>query len=625
MSNINTNKQKQYLQNKNKKQFTNKTYLDFKKDLLDYSREFYSENILDFSETSLGGMFLDFASIVGDSLVYYAEQQFNELNYETATSTDNINKHLKRANIKNNSAYPSSVDVTFSIVVEKDVNSSQKSPKPYTSQLPTIKKNTVLLSNDGNIQFVLDEDVDFSKDYEQKIAELNEDGSPYSLLLSKKGSCTSGFTTSESADFTEINDQGLFLSYKLENNNITKIISVVDSDLNEYFEVDYLNQGTVFKKTVHEENNYIAIKPVPYRYVLERDYNSGSTFIRFGNGEGKGIRNDSYANNSDLLIPIKNSDTFGRVDIDPGQLLKTNSLGVSPKGKSVSIVYKYGGGITHNVRKNSITNFYNDPIVIFTNSDETLTTQKRNSIIDSIKMTNEFQAVGGAPAPTIENLKQSIPSAMNSQSRIITYDDLISRILTMPNDFGKIEKAVALDNKYSSFSKDLYIICKNSSGHYISAPDAIKLNLSKYINEFRLISDNYNILDVPVFNFGINAVIRVQSGFDIETVLFDVQTRLVEGLNFYNMQIGEPINVSEVSRIINDTDGVANLYTLKKNLIVNKTEKDEFYDFDNNVTRGYSNNIIDPNIYYSDGLLYPPKAGIFEMKYTSQDITIIAN
>lgn len=625
MSNINSNNQNKYLQNKNKKQFTSKTYVDFKNELLNYAREFYGENILDFSETSLGGMFLDFASIVGDSLVYYAEQQFNELDYQTATNTNNINKHLRRANIKNNSAYPSSVDITFEIEVERDIASSQKVPKPYLNQLPVIKKNTVLISNDGNIRFVLDEDVDFTIDYVQKIGEVNEDGSPYSLKLSKKGSCTSGYVTSETVDFTNIDEEGIFLSYKLENNNITKIISVVDSELNEYFEVEYLSQGTVFKKTNHQESNYISIKPVPYRYVLERDYNSGSVFLRFGSGEGKSIRNDSYSNNSDLLLPIKNSDTFGRVDIDPGALLKTNSLGVSPKGKSVNIVYKFGGGISHNVRKGSIDSFYNEPIVIFKNADQELTTSKMKTIIGSIKLTNKFSSTGGAPPPTIENLKLSIPSAMNAQSRIITYDDLISRILTMPNDFGKIEKVVALDNEYSSFAKDLFIVCKNSEGHYINSSDVIKINLSKYINEFRLISDNYNILDVPIFNFGINAVIRVREGFDIETVIFDVSTRIVENINFYNLQIGEPIDVNEISKIINNTDGVLSLYTLNKNLIVNKTEKDEFFDFDNNITRGYSNNVIDSNIYYSNGLLYPPKAGIFEMKYTSQDITIIAN
>ena len=61
-----------------------------------------SDNIVDFSEVSLGGMLLDFAAIVGDSLVYYAEQQFNELDYTTATDVNNIVKHMQRANIKLN-------------------------------------------------------------------------------------------------------------------------------------------------------------------------------------------------------------------------------------------------------------------------------------------------------------------------------------------------------------------------------------------------------------------------------------------------------------------------------------------------------------------------------------------
>lgn len=625
MTTINNNNQAKYLQNKGKSQFTNKTYLDFKNDLLKYSREFYSENILDFSDSSLGGMMLDFASIVGDSLVYYAEQQFNELNYETATNTENINKHLRRANIKNNSSYPSSVDVTFSIVVERDVSSSQKSPEPYFSHLPVIKKNTILLSNDDDIQFVLDEDVDFTKDYTQTIKELNEDGSPYSLTLYKKGRCTSGFITSEIADFTNEEDEGVFLSYMLENRDVTKIISVFDNDLNEYFEVEYLSQGTVFKKTEIDKNKYISIKPVPYRYTIERDYNSGSISLRFGNGEGKGIRNDTYSNNSDLLVPIKNSDTFGRVDIDPGSLLKTNSLGVSPVGKTVNIIYKFGGGISHNVRAGSIKSFYGSPVVVFKNYDANITESKKKTIINSISINNEFSAQGGAPPPTIENLKYSIPAAMNAQSRVITYEDLISRILTMPNDFGKIEKVVALDNKNSIYHKDLFIICKNSLGHYVNANDAIKLNLSKYLNEFSIIGNNYNILDAPIYNFGINAVVTVRPGFDIESVLFDIQTRLVENINFYNLQIGEPIDVNKIEKTIIDTDGVLNLYTLKKNLIVNKTEKDSFYDFDTNTTRSYSNNVIDPNIYYSDGFLYPVKSGIFEMKYTSQDILIIAN
>ena len=55
-----------------------------------------------------------------------------------------------------------------------------------------------------------------------------------------------------------------------------------------------------------------------------------------------------------------------------------------------------------------------------------------------------------------------------------------------------------------------------------------------------------------------------------------------------------------------------------------KTEKDQFYDFTNNQIRSYSNNIIDPILNYSNGLIYPSKAGIFELKYSSFDIKIDA-
>jgi hypothetical protein len=621
---MSNNKIQKYLKNKSKKQFTNKTYLDFREDLLNYAREFYSDNILDFSETSLGGLFLDFASIVGDSLVFYAEQQFNELDYETATSIANVNKHLKRANIKNNSAYPASVEITFSVEVEKDTSSSQKEPKPYLSHLPVIKKNSILVSNNG-IQFVLDEDVDFSSGYKQKIGELNEDETPYTLILSKKASCTSGFLTTESVFFPKDVNEGYFLSFKLENTNVTSIIKVSDSDLNVYEEVSYLSQGTVFSRVNNADAEYIAIKPVPYRYIIERDFISGEIFLRFGNGTGKSVKDDQFSNVSDLLLPLKNKDTFGRVDLDPGLLLKSNSLGVSPRGKSVNISYKYGGGLSHNSSANSITRFFEAPNIVFKNADDNLTVSKKNTIIESISVINEEAAIGGAPAPTIDELKTLIPRAIKSQSRIITHDDLVARIMTMPSTFGKIEKIVALDNTNSSFSKDLYITCKDNEGFYINASDVIKLNLAKYINEFRLIGDNYNILDVPVFNFGINATVRIASESDIESVLFEITSRIFENLRFDLLQIGEPIDVNEIERVINNTDGVVTLLTNKKNLIVNKTENDEWHDFDFDITRGYSNNVVDPNIHYKDGFIYPPKGGIFEMKYSSQDILIVAN
>ena len=614
----------EYLENEEKVQFVNKNFADFRVDLLNHAREFYGENITDFSETSLGGMFLDFAAIVGDSLVYYAEQQFNELDYKTATNDQNIVNFLKRANIKNNSSFPASVEATFTITVEKDSSSSSRDPEPIKDYLPVLKKGARLVSDSG-IEFQLIEDVDFSKNYKKTIAEFNPDGSPFSLNITKKGLCNSGRIVVESVSFDQ-DTKNYFLSYELESENVTEIISVFDQNLNEYYEVDYLSQNTVFTSFKNEidNNDYVYVKNAPYRFVLERDFRTKKTFLRFGNGNGKVIKDNVFANTSDLILPLKNKEVFGRTDIDPSLLLQNNSLGVSPAGKTLTITYKQGGGFSHNIRENTLNTFSSTPSLVYQNTTNLIDSQTKNSILQSLEVTNEKRAVGGAPSLTLNQLKAQIPSTLNSQSRIITHEDLIARILTMPSKFGKIEKAMALNNPYSSLAKDLYIICKDNEGFYTYASDAIKINLSNYLNEFRLISDNFNILDVPIYNFGINLQIRVRQGFDIENVLFNVQTSIDENMGFNKLQIGQPIDVNKLLKVVNNVNGIQEIITPIKNIVIPKTEKDQFYDFTNNQIRSYSNNIVDPILNYSNGLIYPAKAGIFELKYSSFDVKIDA-
>jgi len=621
-----SNNIQKYLENNQKSQFVNKNYLDFRQDLLNYAKEFYSENILDFSETSLGGMFLDFASIVGDSLVFYAEQQFSELDYTTAVDIDNITKHLRRANIKSNTAYPSSLTATFTIEVEKSNTSTQRDPKPNLEHLPVLPSGTRIIADNG-VEFTLDEDVDFSVGFTQKIGSVNEDGSPFSLIITKKAICTSGSVITESVNFPDDDKKTYFLSYELAEPDVTDILSVVDEDLNEYYEVEYLSQNTLFKAIKNEidNNQYMYIRNAPYRYVIEKEYKAKKTTLRFGNGSGKVIKNNVFTNTSDLILPLKNKSIVGRTDVNPNLILENNSLGVSPKGKTLLITYKAGGGTSHNIPKKTLNTFFDDPVLIFKNSKNIIPTQIREEILLSLTVTNEERAVGGAEAPSINDLKTQIPAAIHAQGRIITYEDLIARILTMPSNFGKIEKAVALDNPYSSLSKDLFVICKDSEGFYVNASDAIKINLSNYINEFRLISDNYNILDVPIFNFAIDLQVKVASGYNIESVLFDIQRNIANEMNFSLMQIGEPIDVNRIIKSVSSTVGVLTILTDSNRIIKSKTDRDQFYDFNNDIIRSYSSNSIDPMINFINGFVYPSRGGIFELKYSAIDIKITAN
>lgn len=613
-----------YLRNQNNRQFSSQTFSDFRQELLEYANLYYKDNIVDFSEVSLGGMLLDFAAIVGDSLVFYAEQQFNELDYQTATDPATIIKHLQRANIKDSKASPSSVDVDFTIEVDRDVNSKDFDLKPVSTYIPIIKSGTILSSSNGII-FTLQEDLDFNINPIQEEGDEDINGNITSLLLTKKGVCVSGDVSEEVFDLTNASSE-YFLSVELEKENITSIIAVFDNENNEYFEVDYLSQSTVFKKVRDSNDNYLTIIPAPFRFTREENFLTGRTTIRFGNGDGKSIKDNVFANPEDLLLPIKDKEVVSRVDLDPGLLLENSSLGVSPKGKSITVIYKHGGGVSHNVSPSSINIVVGDPIITFPNSIiDNDYEEETSKVISSLLVNNETSSVGGTQPLSLDELKLQIPNAMKAQSRIITYEDLLSRILTMPSDFGRINKAVVLDNPFTRTSKDLFITCKDSDGYYIEASDIIKTNLSKYLNEFRLIGDSFNILDVPVFNFGIQAQIKVKSGFDPFSVILDINTRIINFLRFDLLQIGSPIDTKQISLIIESTDGVSSLVTPKKSLIVSKTSENSFYDLDLNKTLTYNTNIFNPQTLFEEGLIYPPRGGIFEMRYTFKDISIAAN
>ena len=613
-----------YLKNQNNKQFSSQTFSDFRQELLEYANLYYKDNIVDFSEVSLGGMLLDFAAIVGDSLVFYAEQQFNELDYQTATDPATIIKHLQRVNIKDSKASPSSVNIDFTIEVDRDINSKDFDLKPDSTYVPVIKSGTILSSSNGII-FTLQEDLDFNVNPIQEEGDEDINGNITSLLLTKKGVCVSGDVSEEIFDLTDAASE-YFLSVELEKENITNILAVFDNENNEYFEVDYLSQSTVFKKVKDSNDNYLTIIPAPFRFTREENFLSGRTKIRFGNGDGKSIKDNIFANPEDLLLPIKDKEVVSRVDLDPGLLLENSSLGVSPRGKTITVIYKHGGGVSHNVSPGAINIVIGDPIITFPNSIiDNNYEEETSKIISSLFVNNENSSVGGTQPLSLDELKLQIPNAMKAQSRIITYEDLLSRILTMPSDFGRINKAVVLDNPFTRTSKDLFITCKDSDGYYIESSDIIKSNLSKYLNEFRLIGDAFNILDVPVFNFGIQAQVKIKSGFDPFSVILDINTRIISVLRFDLMQIGSPIDTKQISLIIESTDGVSSLITPKKSLIVSKTSENSFYDLDLNKTLSYNTNIFNPQTLFEEGLIFPPRGGIFEMRYTFKDISIAAN
>jgi hypothetical protein len=267
--------------------------------------------------------------------------------------------------------------------------------------------------------------------------------------------------------------------------------------------------------------------------------------------------------------------------------------------------YRHSGGLLHNVDANSITNipkisidFRNNP-----KPNEALFV-RRNITVD-----NPTIAKGGLNAPTYDDLRSLIPSAKNAQSRIVTRQDLLSRIYSMPSRFGKAYRASISSNPANPLAILIYLVSLNSEGKLDLAPDAYKLNLSTYLNEFRLISDAYDILDARVINYTISYEVYLDKKSNKQQSIIAINNNIANALDKKFFHIDQPLIVDDISYIIMNSPGVISISNLKV--------ASRFGTLSN---RKYSNYNFNFEANTKKGIIRGPVGSIFEMRYPEYDI-----
>ena len=595
------------------RKFLNKDFDSFRSDLLTYARSFYSDKIQDFSESSLGGVFLDFPAYVGDVMSFYLDHQFNELFSDSAVEIQNIENLIKSAGVPITGNSPAVV--TMSFIIEVPAIKVGTSYEPNPAALPIIRQGTICAANNGT-RFELINDLDFSERNNEgnfvatlKVASTNADGSPSTLFMVLSDIAISGFTRTET--FVIPNNFIPFRQIILGSENVTQINSIIDSEGNTYYKVGSLTQDVVFRgiPNLRDDNDVVEqvleIQPAPYRFVSETSLNSRLTILTFGGGQADSIDNDIIPDPSEFAVPLFGKQTFERFSIDPNKLLDTRTLGVAPHGTTLSIVYRYGGGLGHNVASNTIRTVSSLSMVFPGNPTATLAAQVRASV----DVRNNKHASGGENAPTISELKTRIPSARNSQQRIVTREDLLARVYTMPSNFGRVFRAGVRSNPVNPLSAQLFIVSRDGNGALTTSPDALKQNLVLFLNQFRMISDAIDILDAPIANIGIDFEVVTEPEANKNVVVQNIISKLGDFMITENFQIDQPIRVSDVQNIIYNTQGVLSVTKMR------------FRNFAGTVNgRIYSDNTVNVSTNTVKGLLFPPQGGIFEVKYSTFDI-----
>tara|TARA_R100000808_G_scaffold25097_1_gene61892 strand:+ start:537 stop:2387 length:1851 start_codon:yes stop_codon:yes gene_type:complete len=595
--------------------YLSKDFDGFRAELLSYAKTYFPDKIKDFSEGSVGGLFLDMAAFVGDSLSFYLDHQFNELNALTAVEPSNVVRHLRSAGVPIAGASPASADVTFSIIVPAET-APDGQKRPMEDALPVIEIGTRISANNGIIFNLVDE-LDFRKKdpfgdvkATSQVLTVDSNGLPMSYTLSLVGTCVSG---NESIYTINIpNSHVPFRRIPLPHPNITEVISVVDSNLNQYYEVNSLSQDVVYggSPTIGKDGEIVKqqmeIIPAPRRFMVLTDPLDRTTKLVFGGGDADTLDDDIIPDPSELALPLFGKKTFSRFVIDPNSLLKSQTLGFSPKNTTLRIKYRHGGGLSHNADPGAINTIVQLGFTFKNIVDPVIGEQVKNSV----SANNETNAVGGLPAPTLEELRAQIPQARQMQSRMVSKADTLARIYTLPTTFGRVYRAAISSNPNNMLAANLHVICKNQQHHLVPATDALKKNLSTYLNEFRLVSDAMDILDARVLNFAVSFSIVSNPSANKQLVIQQVAKRLKGILTVDNFQINQPIVLSDIVNIIVNTQGVISMVELPR-----ITARYGIID-----GRNYDNVTFTPRNLEVRGMIVPPAGSIFQLKFPDFDI-----
>ncbi len=606
-------KNKKNTKNEISRSFISKDFDSLRLDLQKFARTYYPDNMQDFSEASLGGLLLDLAAYVGDTMSYYTDHQFRELDPLSAVEATNIERMAQNAGIRIGGASPAVASVDFYVRVP--AVEIEGVITPQKNALPIIKSGTVLSSTIG-VKFFLIEDLNFNTVdslgnlVARKVRVKRRNGADAFILI-LEGTCVSGAITTD--QFTINNNFVPFRTVTLQNADVSTILEVVDSDQNEYFEVENLSQDTVFKSFQNDTRildgvqSNLSVIPAPRRFVVSTDIKTRQTRIKFGSGRAENIADDGVPDPGDLSLPLYGKRTMPRFSLDPSALLDTKTLGISPQNTTIRVTYRHGGGASHNVSPKSIT------VVDTLNIEfkDSLPGRIANEVRASIEVVNEQPASGGANRISTEEIRALIPTARNLQSRVVTRDDLLARLYLLPNEYGRIFRAGIVANPENPLASILYVISRNAAGKLSMSPDVLKKNISKYLNEYRMISDAIDILDARVFNFRVNVSIVTAPSANKLEVTKKVINSIKGLLRIEKTEIDKPIVESDIIFAIINVPGVLSLVELKLTSLYGTI-----------AGREYSESQIDFEAIKNNGIFFPPTGGIFELRFPNDDILV---
>ena len=603
--------------------YLNKDYNSFKNQLLEFAQIYYPNTFNDFSEASPGMMFIEMAAYVGDVLSFYTDTQLQESFITVAKERENINNLAYAMGYKPKATTAASVTLdVFQLL--PSVGDNYVPDYNYCLQ---IGENSMFQSSEGPT-FMTQDKIDFRVSGSMdpttlSIYNYDSDNNPQYYLLKKS---TQAISATRKDQSFEIAGPQQFLTLELFDNNILSIESITDADGNEYKEVDYLAQDTIFEEVENTGANdpdlyqynkqtpyLLKVKKVPRRFTT-RFKDNNRLEIQFGGGISDQADVEIIPNPDNIGLGIKDGRNKLDVAYDPSNFLYTKAYGQVPANTTLTVKYLIGGGLASNVATGTINQIGSLNLT----NNANLNVGLLNFVKESVAVNNPEKASGGSGGDTIEETRLNAIASFASQKRAVTKEDYMIRTLSLPSMFGRISKAyITQDDQLSPLTSEpgripnplalnLYTLGYDKNKKLTTLNPATKQNLITYLEQFRMLTDSINIKNAFVINFSVDFEITTFTNYNNEEVLLNCISELQNYFEIDKWQINQPIIKSEIMNLLGSVQGVQ---TVEKVTILNKNGNPYSvyrYDFESATKKEVIYPSLDPSI--------------FELKFPNQDI-----
>jgi len=581
--------------------YTNREFSTIRNDLMEIAERLYPDSFQDFSEASFASLMVDAVAYVGDQLSFYLDYNVNESFLDTAYQFNNILRHGRVLGYKFTGRPSTYGEAAFYVMV------------PATSvglglnrdYAPILRKGSQFKSSTG-LNYTLMDNVNFADSRNPVVVgTTNSNGSPTHYAVKAYGRVVSGILLTEQV---KVGSFQKFAKVNLSTPNVSEIISVFDSDGNEYYEVDYLAQDIIYREisnTNYKTDNVPSIiKPflVSRKFTAER--NGPVVSLQFGSGQESAA--DLVADPQSVAMSVFGKTYTTAASFDPTRLSENQALGIVPENTTLTVVMRTTNPGNSNLAAKQL-NQVSKVLMDFENKT-ILSSATMADVRQSVEIENETPIVGDVTTPTSDEIKQRIYDTFPTQNRAVTQADYENLAYRMHSKFGSVKRvSVQRDPDSQKRNLNMYVVSEDSFGNLTKTNSTIKRNLKVWLNQFRMINDTIDILNPYIINLGIEFSIKTVPGADKKAVIGQCVRSLSARFN-NNYYIGESVQISDIYSVLKNVRGVLDVLKVR---LMNKTGT--------NYSSATIN--IDKNLSPDGDALVIPKNAIVEFKFPSTDFS----